>query len=198
MSGSARHACSAPAGEYTAERLKELQGNALRMPPTRPAAKPAPESIFKLSGSFKSAAAPKDDRFDASTAVVRMRAQAACCHEACNMVQLLTMFACTQSGLRFATSQIQQKLEGLDEEAAAAALPPPPKPASGPGGHASVQANLASTSAAAQADDDDDGALIPDADTIRWASPAASACTMLELLLSACTSACMRMHCQGG
>ena len=69
---SSKHVQRVPAGEYTAERLKELQGNALRMPSAKPAAKPAPESIFKLSGSFKSASAPKDDRFDASTAVVRM------------------------------------------------------------------------------------------------------------------------------
>jgi hypothetical protein len=44
----------------------------------KPAAKPATESIFKLSGSFKSAVAPKDDRFDASTAVVCMHASPHC------------------------------------------------------------------------------------------------------------------------
>ena len=59
------------AGEYSAERLKELQKNTVQLPASKKPDKPAPESIFKLSGSFKSAAASQDDRFEASAHVVR-------------------------------------------------------------------------------------------------------------------------------
>ena len=51
-------------GDYSAERLAELQRNTIRLPPSRPAAEvpppaAAPEPAFKLSGSFKQANAPK-------------------------------------------------------------------------------------------------------------------------------------------
>ncbi|KAI3437850.1 hypothetical protein D9Q98_000296 [Chlorella vulgaris] len=48
------------AGEYTAERLKELQQNARSLPAS---SKPAGAPAFKLSGSFKPAAPAADDRF---------------------------------------------------------------------------------------------------------------------------------------
>jgi hypothetical protein len=53
----------APAGEYSAERLRELQKNTLRLPADK---KPPPAPLsegLKLSGSFKPAGKPKDDRF---------------------------------------------------------------------------------------------------------------------------------------
>ncbi|CAL8463414.1 g2948 [Coccomyxa elongata] len=58
-------------GEYSAERLKELQKNTVQLPASKKPEKPASESIFKLSGSFKSAAAPKDDRFETSVHVIQ-------------------------------------------------------------------------------------------------------------------------------
>lgn len=54
QSGDARRA-----GEYSAERLNALQSST-RVLPGRPQPK---EPAFKLSGSFKAAAVPSDDRF---------------------------------------------------------------------------------------------------------------------------------------
>jgi len=45
------------AGEYSAERLKELKKNTLRYAAPRPS-EPAAAGVFKLSGSFKPAGAP--------------------------------------------------------------------------------------------------------------------------------------------
>ncbi len=59
-------------GEYSAERLKELQKNTVQLPASKKPDKPSSESIFKLSGSFKSATALKDDRFETTTHVVNM------------------------------------------------------------------------------------------------------------------------------
>ena len=50
----------AGAGEYTAERLQELQRGTLRPPGSKPA---AADGAFKLSGSFRASAPAKDDRF---------------------------------------------------------------------------------------------------------------------------------------
>eukprot|EP00891_Asterochloris_glomerata_P000170 jgi/Astpho2/170/Aster-x0896 len=52
---------SAP-GEYSKDRLRELQQKTARLPASKPAA-PADPAPFKISGSFKPAGTPKDDRF---------------------------------------------------------------------------------------------------------------------------------------
>ena len=49
-------------GEYSKDRLKELQQKTARLPASKPAA-PADPAPFKISGSFKPAGTPKDDRF---------------------------------------------------------------------------------------------------------------------------------------
>lgn len=53
------------AGEYSTERLRELAANTRSLPTSKPAAAGGggPLGGFKLSGSFKPAAPPKDDRF---------------------------------------------------------------------------------------------------------------------------------------
>jgi GC-rich sequence DNA-binding factor len=58
-------------GEYTAERLKELQAGTKQLPASKRPITSSSEAVFKLSGSFKSATAPKDDHFDASAVLVR-------------------------------------------------------------------------------------------------------------------------------
>ncbi|GFR43326.1 hypothetical protein Agub_g4396, partial [Astrephomene gubernaculifera] len=70
----ASHTQRSTAGEYTAERLRELQRNAISFSAARlggPAEEGGgagaggggSEPVIKLSGSFKPAGAPKDDRF---------------------------------------------------------------------------------------------------------------------------------------
>ena len=55
------------AGEYSAERLRELKANTAQLPASKvdqAAVKAASDSVFKLSGSFKKPGAPQDDRFE--------------------------------------------------------------------------------------------------------------------------------------
>lgn len=55
------------AGEYSAERLRELRANTAQLPASKvdkAAVKAASDSVFKLSGSFKKPGAPQDDRFE--------------------------------------------------------------------------------------------------------------------------------------
>lgn len=55
------------AGEYSAERLRELKANTTQLPASKvdqAAVKAASNSVFKLSGSFKKPGAPQDDRFE--------------------------------------------------------------------------------------------------------------------------------------
>ncbi|GIM09411.1 hypothetical protein Vretimale_13260 [Volvox reticuliferus] len=135
------------AGEYTVERLKELQQNAISFSAARFAAGgggggggpggggPAEgaggtgssEPAIKLSGSFKRAGAAKDDRFSlpgSSIALVR--------------------------------PEVQED---------AMPLPPPPRPG-GPAGPVSAQGRTKSVVAAAEEDDDGDDGGIPDQQTI--------------------------------
>ena len=59
------------AGEYTAERLKELRAGTPLLPASKKPSNPLADGslgIIKLSGSFKPAGAPKDDRFSISGA----------------------------------------------------------------------------------------------------------------------------------
>ncbi|KAG2423252.1 hypothetical protein HYH02_015353 [Chlamydomonas schloesseri] len=73
LENAAQPSTRASAGEYTAERMKELQRNAISFSAARLAAPAADaggagtggggEPVIKLSGSFKPAGAPKDDRF---------------------------------------------------------------------------------------------------------------------------------------
>ena len=60
------HSC-AHAGEYSAERLRELKANTAQLPASKvdkAAVKAASTAVFKLSGSFKKPGAPQDDRFE--------------------------------------------------------------------------------------------------------------------------------------
>ena len=66
-------------GEYSKDRLKELQQKTARLPASKPAA-PADPAPFKISGSFKPAGTPKDDRF-----LVRQCCRCACEPAATNM-----------------------------------------------------------------------------------------------------------------
>ena len=59
--------CCANAGEYSAERLRELKANTAQLPASKvdkAAVKAASTAVFKLSGSFKKPGAPQDDRFE--------------------------------------------------------------------------------------------------------------------------------------
>lgn len=58
------------AGEYSAERLKELKKNTMRYTAPRPS-EPA-GGVFKLSGSFKPAGAPAVEASFAAAAVVQV------------------------------------------------------------------------------------------------------------------------------
>jgi hypothetical protein len=64
-----------PAGEYSAEKLRELKSNTRSLPAAKAVPrKPAVQPEFKLSGSFKRTDAPQDDRFDIRHPVVRLSA----------------------------------------------------------------------------------------------------------------------------
>lgn len=62
------------AGEYTADKLRELRKQAISYPvpraPTEDAQRPVAAPAFKLSGSFKPATAAADDRFQAPVSLL--------------------------------------------------------------------------------------------------------------------------------
>lgn len=136
--------CDLPphAGEYTAERLKELQNNARSVPASAKPAAPA----FKLSGSFKPAAPPKDDRFQynvSAAAVVRPPAE------------------------DLSLQRPSSRSRGGGGAPGDMPLPPPsepPPPAAG-----APPPSLTQQATAAAAEDEDDESDIPDEEMIAWA-----------------------------
>lgn len=130
------------AGEYTAERLKELQNNARSVPASAKPAAPA----FKLSGSFKPAAPPKDDRFQynvSAAAVVRPPAE------------------------DLSLQRPSSRSRGGGGAPGDMPLPPPsepPPPAAG-----APPPSLTQQATAAAAEDEDDESDIPDEEMIAWA-----------------------------
>ncbi|KAL4451797.1 hypothetical protein ABPG75_007459 [Micractinium tetrahymenae] len=132
------------AGEYTADKLKELQRNARSAPTSKPAYKPvaAPAGGFKLSGSFKAAAPPKDDRFQYNV-------------NAAGVVRPEEKRPARGAGAGAGDMPLPLPAE-----------PPPPAP---DGAAAQQGAAAAAPGAAAAAEDDGEEPDIPDEEMIAWA-----------------------------
>ena len=141
------------AGDYSAERLLELQRNTNRLPPSKPApdtAQATSQPAFKVSGSFKQAgatAAPPQVR------AVGLRPVVFC---------FTTIFLAVGHGsnLQAIAKASTQIVREPDDEMP---LPPPARPASRP-------PLPPSTSGTRSLPDDDEGPGFeaPDADTIRY------------------------------
>lgn len=141
----AAHSLPQPAGEYTVEKLKELQKNARSAPSSKPAYKPvAAGGGFKLSGSFKAAAPPKDDRFQYNV-------------NAAGVVR----------------PQGEQPARGAGSAGGGdMPLPPPsepPPPADGDKAQQGAAPTAATAPGPAAADDDGEEPDIPDEEMIAWA-----------------------------
>ncbi|GAB4819481.1 hypothetical protein N2152v2_006527 [Parachlorella kessleri] len=168
--GAAAYTQVSAAGEYTADRLKELQKNALRAPSTtRPAERPVPGQSrgggggggFKLSGSFKPAGAPKDSRFEydvRATAVVQPPAAADSQRQ--QQQQQGRSLGRPASGAALAE-------DGPDAGGEAEMpLPPPPLPAGAAPGLAGRAGSAAGSAGESDVEDELD---IPDERMIQWA-----------------------------
>ncbi|KAL4419512.1 hypothetical protein ABPG77_002298 [Micractinium sp. CCAP 211/92] len=136
------------AGEYTVEKLRELQKNARSAPNSKPAYKPvaAASGGFKLSGSFKPAAPPKDDRFQYNV-------------NAAGVVRPEEKQPARGAG----------PAGGSDMPLPPPVEPPPPAAGGSPQQGAAPPAPAAAAPAAAAAEDEGEEPDIPDEEMIAWA-----------------------------
>ncbi|KAK9800230.1 hypothetical protein WJX73_001691 [Symbiochloris irregularis] len=138
---------TAAPGEYSAARLQELKKQATGYPTSKaPAAKPGAPPVqpaFKLSGSFKPARGPADDRFQTPTQ------------------------AASAPAPESKPQAAPQPTSDSDDDAMP--LPPPPRPAFSAKPAAAKQPAAAVLKHDAGDDDDGSPDFIPDAETIRRA-----------------------------
>lgn len=138
------------AGDYSAERLLELQRNTNRLPPSKPAADTShatSQPAFKLSGSFKQAGA--------NAAAPQARAVDAKAFAHCTVAN--------GYGLQGAAKSATQIARDPDDEMP---LPPPARPASRPPLPPPTSAHAATRGL--PGDDEGPGFEAPNADTIRY------------------------------
>jgi hypothetical protein len=154
------------AGEYTAERLKELQAATAKLPSKyKPPAAAAggEDGSFKLSGSFKAAKKPNDDRFTYNYSIHGTVSTPGAAAAGGGGQQPVGTAGAVGNG----SAAGQQQQEQMP-------LPPPPKrPGAAAGAGAGAGAGRAAAGAGggvsgSESDDADDGFALPDEETIKW------------------------------
>lgn len=139
------------AGEYTAERLKELQAATAKLPSKyKPPA--ADDGSFKLSGSFKAVKKPNDDRFTYNYSI----------HGTVSAADEPS--AASNGGPAAAGLAEQQQQQQPEKQQEQMPLPPPPKR---PGAAAAAAADGAGGGSGSGSEDPDAGFALPDEDTIK-------------------------------
>jgi hypothetical protein len=138
---------AAAAGEYSAERLAELQKHTQRIPTSKASGAgsgaAAGDGIIRLQGSFKPAGAPKDDRFTMPPPA-----------------------ALVQPSQQPPQHQQQQQQMAADDDGDDddMMLPPPPRPGGKPG---AASSGAAPPKVLLHDDEDGEDGMIPDKEAIR-------------------------------